>query len=99
MKMMKAFSGWHSIFLEIIGVDYNWKSKPACFDPEGGTYIYPFDYEDIIKEKKGFWVKTVKGVWGQLLTVYFSLWDFLSAHKLGLMVLTDLTMPWGKEIW
>lgn len=49
--------GFHRLafnFLEIIGADYNWKSKHACFDPEGGTYIYPFDYEDIIKEKKGF---------------------------------------------
>ena len=51
------YEGFHRLtfnFLEIIGADYNWKSKLACFDLEGGTCIYSFDYEDIIKEKKGF---------------------------------------------
>lgn len=51
------------------------------------TSIYPFDYEAIINEEKGCQVKTLSGVWDQLLRMLYSLLEiFFSARRLGLMV-------------
>lgn len=76
-------------------MDYNQRSKHAYFFfQKRDTYIYPFDYEAIINEEKGCQVKTLSGVWDQLLTMLYSLFEIsFSARRLGLMVLTDLTMP------